>query len=122
MPKPFHYHQQPQLTKKIKSSYNDFKHSINNSMLFNLQKREIVNSIGQKLIQIYCPQCQKEYPFSEEKNFLKHQRKFHPELFNQGKDFEIFKTTIKKKEPYDRVFYVDAALSNLKHKETDKRL
>ena len=87
-------------------------------MPLNLQKREIVNSIGQKLIQIYCPQCQKEYPFLEEKNFLKHQRKFHPELFNQGKDFQIFERnnkigssqkTVRKREPYDRVFYVDAA-------------
>ena len=73
------------------------------------------------IIQIYCPQCQKEYPFTEEKNFLKHQKRFHSEKFNQGKDLEILKKTVQKKEPYDRVFYVDAALSNIKHKETGKR-
>lgn len=118
-------------TKKEKKDYRTSIGEINNEFLKDLKVKEITNSLGQKLLSIFCPDCKTNHNFTKVENFIKHQKKYHTIEYNQSRlsvldkiiepvKVEPAKPKITKPlKPVDRTFYVDAALS-VKSKE-DKR-
>jgi len=112
----------PQFNKAQKKEYRMNIGTINNDFLNTLKVEQITNSLGQKLLRIYCPECKNSFNFTKKEQFIKHQKRFHVEEYNKNR-LDLLETkkekfsSLKKIQPeprlkkVDRTFYVDAALS-----------